>query len=72
MSDCPWSLVRHSTMIFALKQVRGNEVRVPDPILGEATVISRYGKERAILIHPADFDRGCPACRGTLAAVLPV
>jgi hypothetical protein len=44
-------------MTFALKQVRGNEVRVPDPMLGEATVISRYGKERAILIHPTDFDR---------------
>jgi PHD/YefM family antitoxin component YafN of YafNO toxin-antitoxin module len=32
-------------------------VRVPDPVPGEATVISRYGKERAIVIHPSDFNR---------------
>jgi PHD/YefM family antitoxin component YafN of YafNO toxin-antitoxin module len=39
------------------KSVSGNEVRIPDPEAGKATVISRYGKERAMLIHPADFNR---------------
>ncbi|MGH2871381.1 MAG: hypothetical protein ACRDL5_02850 [Solirubrobacteraceae bacterium] len=39
------------------KQLSGNEVRVPDPVQGEAAVISRYGKERAIVIHPSDFHR---------------
>ncbi len=39
------------------KVVGGNEVRIPDPEAGEATVISRYGKERAMLIHPDDFHR---------------
>lgn len=42
---------------FTAKRISGNEVRVPDPKPGEATVISRYGKERAIVIHPSDFTR---------------
>jgi hypothetical protein len=44
-------------MALATKVVSGNEVRVPDPQAGEVTVISRYGKERAMLIHPEDFHR---------------
>ncbi len=44
-------------MPFTARKISGNEVRVPDPKPGEATVISRYGKERAIVIHPSDFDR---------------
>jgi hypothetical protein len=44
-------------MPFTAKKIAGNEVRVPDPKPGEATVISRYGKERAIVIHPTDFTR---------------
>jgi hypothetical protein len=44
-------------MPFTAKKLSGNDVRVPDPKPGEATVISRYGKERAILIHPSDFNR---------------
>ncbi len=39
------------------RQLSGNEVRVPDPVQGEAAVISRYGKERAIVLHPSDFHR---------------
>lgn|GEM_PF-2510900 len=39
------------------KVVSGNEVRIPDPHAGEVTVISRYGKERAMLVHPDDFHR---------------
>lgn len=44
-------------MTLTAKVVSGNEVRVPDPQAGEVTVISRYGKERAMLIHPDDFHR---------------
>jgi len=39
------------------RTISGNEVRIPDPEQGEVTVISRYGKERAMLIHPTDFHR---------------
>jgi hypothetical protein len=44
-------------MTLTAKVLSGNEVRVPDPKAGEVTVISRYGKERAMLIHPDDFRR---------------
>lgn len=44
-------------MGFSTTRVSGNEVRIPDPKAGVATVISRYGKERAMLIHPEDFHR---------------
>jgi hypothetical protein len=44
-------------MALTAKVVNGNEVRVPDPQAGEVTVISRYGKERAMLLHPDDFHR---------------
>jgi hypothetical protein len=42
---------------FTARKISGNEARVPDPVRGEATVISRYGKERAIVLHPSDFNR---------------
>lgn len=44
-------------MALNTKTISGNEVRIPDPEPGEVTVISRYGKERAVLIHPTDFHR---------------
>lgn len=44
-------------MALATKLLSGNQVRVPDPEAGEVTVISRYGKERAMVIHPDDFHR---------------
>lgn len=44
-------------MALSKRIVGGNQVRVPDPEPGEATVISRYGRERAMLLHPADFHR---------------
>ena len=44
-------------MAFRVRAISGNEVRIPDPKAGEVAVISRYGKERAMLVHPADFDR---------------
>jgi hypothetical protein len=39
------------------RTLSGNEVRVPDPQPGEVAVISRYGKERAMLVHPVEFHR---------------
>jgi hypothetical protein len=44
-------------MALKTRTVSGNEVRIPDPQPGEVTVISRYGKDRAMLVHPTDFDR---------------
>lgn len=44
-------------MALRTKAVSGNEVRIPEPEPGEVTVISRYGRERAMLVHPADFHR---------------
>lgn len=44
-------------MALKTRTVSGNEVRIPDPQPGEVTVISRYGKDRAMLIHPTDFGR---------------
>ena len=61
MSDHSVKVVRHwcygISVPFIAKKISGNEVRVPDPVPGEAAVISRYGKERAIVLHPADFNR---------------
>jgi hypothetical protein len=61
MSIYTGKVVRHSCygvpVPFTAKKISGNQVRVPDPRPGEATVISRYGKERAIVIHPSDFNR---------------
>lgn len=44
-------------MALKTRTVSGNEVRIPDPQPGEVTVISRYGRDRAMLIHPTDFGR---------------
>jgi hypothetical protein len=44
-------------MSVRLKRIKGNAVRVPRTDPGEATVIERYGKERAIVLHPDDFHR---------------
>jgi hypothetical protein len=44
-------------MTLKTRIVGGNEVRIPNPQPGEVTVISRYGKDRAVLVHPVDFDR---------------
>lgn len=39
------------------KKIAGDEVRIPPPVVGKATVVHRYGKERAMLVHPDDFHR---------------
>lgn len=42
-------------MALVAKEITGNQVRIPEPEAGEVGVISRYGKERAMLVHPDDF-----------------
>ena len=44
-------------MSVRVKRIKSNEARIPRPDPGEATVIERYGKERAIVLHPDDFHR---------------
>lgn len=44
-------------MAFEVKPIAGDRVRVPDPRPGVATVVSRYRRERAVLLHPEDFHR---------------
>jgi hypothetical protein len=44
-------------MSVRLKRIKSNEARIPRTDPGEATVIERYGKERAIVLHPDDFQR---------------
>jgi PHD/YefM family antitoxin component YafN of YafNO toxin-antitoxin module len=44
-------------MSVRLRRIRGNDARVPRTDPGEAIVIERYGKERAIVLHPEDFHR---------------
>ncbi|MGH2947092.1 MAG: hypothetical protein ACRDPC_12680 [Solirubrobacteraceae bacterium] len=44
-------------MALNVHVVPGDRVRIPDQRAGTATVISRYRKERAVLIHPDDFHR---------------
>ena len=44
-------------MSVRTKRIKSNEARVPRPDPGEATIIERYGKERAIVLHPEDFHR---------------
>lgn len=44
-------------MTLKTRTVSGNDVRIPDPAPGEVSVISRYGRERAMLLHPSDFHR---------------
>lgn len=36
--------------------VAGDAVRLPDPERGTAVVAERYGKARAIILHPEDFE----------------
>jgi hypothetical protein len=56
-----YEVVRHfaslSVMAFELHPIPGDQVRVPDPQRGVATVVSRYRRERAVLLHPDDFHR---------------
>jgi hypothetical protein len=43
--------------VLKTRTIGGNDVRIPDPAPGEVSVISRYGRERAMLLHPSDFHR---------------
>lgn len=44
-------------MALDVQVVAGDRVRIPEQRPGTATVISRYRKERAVLVHPDDFHR---------------
>ncbi len=36
-------------------ELKANDVRIPDPQQGVATLIARYGELHAVILHPADF-----------------
>lgn len=38
--------------------VSSNDVRIPDPVAGEAVIVTRYGADhtRAVIVHPDDFE----------------
>lgn len=38
--------------------VSSNDVRIPDPVPGQAVVVTRYGADhvRAVIVHPDDFE----------------
>lgn len=38
--------------------VSSNDVRIPDPVPGEAVLVTRYGADnvRAVIVHPDDFE----------------
>jgi hypothetical protein len=40
------------------KQVPANETRFPEPVPGEAIIVSKYRDERrkAVILHPDDFE----------------
>lgn len=44
-------------MSVRVRRIKSNQARVPRTDPGQATVIERYGKERAIVLHPEDFHR---------------
>lgn len=54
-------IVRHVSyrrdVSLRIKRISANDARVPTTDPGEATLIERYGKERAIVLHPEDYHR---------------
>jgi hypothetical protein len=38
------------------EDIPSNDVRLPEPIVGTALRITRYGQVRAVIVHPADFE----------------
>lgn len=39
------------------ERTSGNSVRIPTPRKGVAIHIHRYNEDRAVIVHPSDFDR---------------
>lgn len=41
-----------------LKHIPANDTRLPDPVPGEAVIVSKYADDRrkAVILHPDDFD----------------
>jgi hypothetical protein len=36
-------------------ELKANDVRIPEPKRGVATLVARYGALHAVILHPADF-----------------
>jgi hypothetical protein len=36
-------------------ELTANDVRIPDPQRGVATLVTRYGELHAVILHPEDF-----------------
>lgn len=41
------------------RAVAANDVRIPEPVPGEAISVEKHGgrRRKAVLLHPSDFDR---------------
>lgn len=41
-----------------MRSISANEIRLPDPVPGEAITVEKYGGKarKAVVIHPSDFD----------------
>jgi hypothetical protein len=40
-----------------IMNIPSNSVRVPEPVMGTATVVNRYRHPQAVVLHPDDFER---------------
>lgn len=40
-----------------IMHIPSNAVRVPEPVMGTATVVNRYRHPQAVVLHPDDFER---------------
>jgi hypothetical protein len=38
-------------------EIESGSVRVPEPVAGTATVVRRYRRPQAVILHPADYER---------------
>ncbi|HEY7961585.1 MAG TPA: hypothetical protein VID29_06670 [Solirubrobacteraceae bacterium] len=38
-------------------EIESGSVRVPEPVAGTATVVRRYRRPQAVILHPEDFQR---------------
>jgi len=38
-------------------EIPSGSVRVPEPVAGTATVVRRYRRPQAVILHPEDFER---------------
>lgn len=38
-------------------EIQSGSVRVPEPVAGTATVVRRYHRPQAVILHPEDYER---------------